>query len=232
MKRYEVVLHVNAVGEISEDVDGIVVPYAELGVGTLVPRFPDPVEVSEIADEAREHGLEVEVMFDAVCLGGAPLSTDGGYLAELDVMLEDVNPDGVVVADPYLVEVLNGRGPRVVVSHTAWVDGPEKARFFADLGADVLTLDPHLNDDPDAVIAVKSAVPDVDLRAAVGALSCSDPVVYFERNLASHLSIDGRVPSPYRDDPYRPMVRCESSTEPSPEVPFDEVIYVGVEGLP
>ncbi len=232
MKEFEVVLHVSVVEEVSEDVDGIVVPYAELGVGTLVPRFPDPVEVSEIADEAREHGLEVEVMFDAVCLGGAPLSTEGGYLAELDLMFEEVDPDGVIIADPYLVEVLRGCGPRVIVSHTAWVDGPEKARFFAELGADVLTLDPSLNGDPETVIAVKSAVPDVDLRAAIGALSYSDPVVYFERNLASHLSIEGRVPSSYRDDPYRPMVRYKPSTEPSPEVPFDEVIYVGVEGLP
>ncbi|WP_457620134.1 hypothetical protein [Methanopyrus sp.] len=192
---------------VPEDSDGIVVPVTEYGVATLLPRYPEVYEVEEIVDAARDRGLPVQALMDFTCAGCRHLSPDGypSLRSTLDYLASDLEVDGMVVADPYLVEVLATKYDfTVVISHTAAVDTPEKAWYFERLGADVITVDPALNSDEEAISAIRDRV-SAELRAAVGAITFRDPVVFFERNLFSHATAEGIEVDPYRNDPYEPM---------------------------
>ncbi|MEO2241981.1 MAG: hypothetical protein ABGY09_07945, partial [Euryarchaeota archaeon] len=63
------------------------------------------------------------------------------------------------------------------------------------------------------------------LRAAVNAATWRDPVVYFERNLRSHLTRRGESPSPYKNDPYRPL-RGRRVVRSVREELFDELLII------
>ncbi|WP_456483257.1 U32 family peptidase [Methanopyrus kandleri] len=212
---------------VPEDSDGIVVPVTEHGVATLLPRYPETYEVEDIVDVAKDRGLSVQALMDFTCAGCEHLSLDGypSLRSTLDYLASDLEVDGVVVADPYLVEVLATEYDlTVVVSHTAAVDTPEKAWHFERLGADVITVDPALNSNEEEVSAIRDRV-SVELRAAVGAITFRDPVAFFERNLFSHATAEGIEVDLYRNNPYEPMRERVVVWEVREEL-FDEVFIL------
>ncbi len=211
---------------LPEDADGVVVPYPELGISTLLPRCPSEAEAERMIREASDRGLEVQALADFTCAGCDHLSTSehGTFRSLLDYLIHDLEVDGIVVADPYAVELASEHDVTVVVSHTAAVDTPEKAWHFERLGADVITLDPALNEDEKAVKLVRERV-SARLRAAVNAVTWRDPAAYFERNLQSHATRRGEALSPYRNNPYEPL-RERKVVEEVREELFDEVLVI------
>ncbi len=211
---------------LPDDADGVVVPYPGLGVATLLPRYPTEPEAERMIREAADRGLRVQALADFTCSGCEHLSASGHgtFRSTLEYLTHDLEVDGLVVADPYAVELAAGLDVTVVVSHTAAVDTPEKAWYFDRLGADVITVDPSLNEDESTVDAVRERV-SARLRAAVNAVTWRDPVAYFERNLRSHLTRRGESPSPYKNDPYGPL-RGRKVVRGVREELFDEVLII------
>jgi len=79
----------------------------------------------------------------------------------------DIGIDSIVVADPYLVETISREfDVDVVVSVLAFVDSPQKAEFFENLGAKSIVIDSNVNRHFDVLHAIRDSV-DCELKLLV-----------------------------------------------------------------
>ncbi|MHC1582342.1 MAG: U32 family peptidase [Candidatus Syntropharchaeia archaeon] len=120
--------------------------YIGTGRVTLAPP-PDIEEIREQVEYAHERGVKIDTVLNSSCLGGLHLSPGGYSLYHRYLeMLNDVGVDSVTLADPYFIEMASNEFDfEVVVSCISYVDSPEKAVFFEELGADTITLEPSIN---------------------------------------------------------------------------------------
>lgn len=160
-----------------------------MGSGRGVLHAPLLGEIQEQTEYAHQHGIKMNITMNATCAGGRHLSFEGykmfeWYFSELN----KAGVDAVTVAEPYLVELLRDFPMKVVVSCLAYVDAPQRAKFFEELGADIITVDTNINRHFDLLKGIVKAV-NCDIRVIVneGCLyRC--PFRYTHYNLASHLS--------------------------------------------
>ena len=146
---------------------------------------------------AHQHGIKMNIVMNSTCTGGHHLTFEGykmfeWYFGELN----KADVDAVTVAEPYLLELLNGFPMQSVVSVLSYVDAPQRAKFFEDLGADVITVDTNINRHFDLLKGIVKAVKcDIRLIVNEGCLyRC--PFRYSHYNLASHLSSLNQPRSP------------------------------------
>ncbi len=95
--------------------------------------------------EARKRGIRFNYLLNPACLGNREFQRDGqrrierllGWLAEIGV-------EAVTVSIPFLLELVKRRYPQFVVrvGVFARVATPQQARFWEEIGADSITLDP------------------------------------------------------------------------------------------
>jgi collagenase-like PrtC family protease len=79
----------------------------------------------------------------------------------------DIGIDSIVVADPYLVETISKNfDVDVVVSVLAFVDSPQKAEMFEDLGASSIVIDSNVNRHFDVLHAIRDSV-DCELKLLI-----------------------------------------------------------------
>ncbi len=158
-------------------------------------------EVKEQTAYAHQHGVKLNIIMNASCLGGYHLTFQGyktfeWYFNELD----KAGVDGVTVAEPYLVELLRDYSMETVISCVAHVDSPQRAEFFEALGADAIAVDTNINRDFGMLEAIKKAV-HCDIRVLVneGCLyKC--PFRHAHFNLFSHITA-ARSSSPQEQPP-------------------------------
>ena len=147
--------------------------------------------------EAAAGGTRFVYVMNATCLGNKEFSEEGRWeLLQRFEWLRGMGAAAVVTANPYLMELLRQNFPdlEVHVSVLAGVNDPRKARFFRDLGAAVIHLDPQVNRDFNRLKAIRKAV-DCALSALVNEgclLSC--PIREYHANMISHAaeSMEGR----------------------------------------
>ncbi|MCW7070879.1 MAG: U32 family peptidase [Methanophagales archaeon] len=160
-----------------------------MGSGRGVLHAPLVEEIREQTEYAHQHRLKMNIAMNSTCTGGHHLTFEGYKMFEWYFRaLNEAGVDGVIVAEPYLVELLRDFPMKAVVSVLAYVDAPQSARFFEELGADVITVDTNINRHFGLLRAIVRAV-DCDVRVIVneGCLyRC--PFRYSHYNLASHLS--------------------------------------------
>jgi len=142
------------------------------------------------------------MVLNSSCMGGQQLTTEGYNLIHWYISnLEDIGVDTVVVADPYLIEMIaNEFNIPVVVSVLAFVDSSQKAEFFEQLGASSIVIDSNVNRHFDVLEAIRDAV-DCELKLLVneGCLyRC--PFRYAHFNFFSH--VNGPPPRPNVQDDY------------------------------
>lgn len=160
-----------------------------MGSGRGVLHAPLLEEIQEQTEYAHEHGIKMNITMNSTCPAGHHLSFEGykmfsWYFSELN----KAGVDAVTVAEPYLVELLRDYPMRIVVSCLAYIDAPQRAKFFEELGADVITVDTNINRHFDLLRGIVKAV-SCDVRVIVneGCLyKC--PFRFSHYNLASHLS--------------------------------------------
>ena len=142
------------------------------------------------------HGVRINVLMNASCVGGKHLTDEGInlYMRYFED-LASCGVDAVTLADPYLIEVASKNFSfDVVVSCISFVDSPEKAIFYEELGADAITPDTSINRDFRLLEAIVDAV-SCEIRILVneGCLyKC--PFRPFDFNVVSHTS--GPPPHP------------------------------------
>jgi collagenase-like PrtC family protease len=160
-----------------------------MGSGRGVLHAPLLDEIREQTEYAHQHGIKMNITMNSTCTGGYHLTFEGykmfsWYFNELN----NAGVDGVTVAEPYLVELLRDYPMQTVVSCLSYVDSPQRAKFFDELGADMITVDTNINRHFDLLEGIVKAVNcDVRLIVNEGCIyRC--PFRYSHYNLASHLS--------------------------------------------
>jgi collagenase-like PrtC family protease len=86
-------------------------------------------EVARHTEYCHNNGVKIEMVLNSSCMGGQQLTTEGYNLIHWYISnLEDIGVDTVVVADPYIIEMIaNEFNIPVVVSVLAFVDCSQKA---------------------------------------------------------------------------------------------------------
>jgi collagenase-like PrtC family protease len=178
------------VSEAGKDIYSIFMAGSPDYVGTGRSNLSSP-QIEDIREQtlyAHKNGVKVELVLNSSCLGGRQLTPEGfnlihWYLGQLD----SCGIDTIVVADPYLVEIIARDFEMLpVVSVLSFVDSPEKAEFYEDLGAHSIVVDPDVHRHFDVLYAIRDAV-DCELKLLVneGCLyQC--PFRYAHFNFFSH----------------------------------------------
>ncbi|MHC1581641.1 MAG: U32 family peptidase [Candidatus Syntropharchaeia archaeon] len=125
-------------------------------------------EIDEQTKFVHDHGIEMSIVLNSTCTGGQHLTGEGDriyrwYFREL----EKAGVDSVVVSDPYFVELLSSDFQiKPIVSTFAYVNHPQKAVFYEELGASMITVDTNVNRDFNLLKEMKNAV-SCDLKLIV-----------------------------------------------------------------
>ncbi len=105
---------------------------------------------ASVVARCRERGVEFYYALNVACLGNREFTAEGQrWLVEQLGWIQEVGCEGVVLSNPYLVAFARRRFPelRVAVSTAAAIDSVDKARFFAEQGAELLYLPEYVNRD-------------------------------------------------------------------------------------
>ena len=139
-----------------------------------------------------DKGLKFYYLLNSSCLGNREWTKAGQReIRELLNWLEEINVDGVVVAIPYLGELIRKQSPRfeICVSSFAQVNSVNRAKFWEDLGASVITLPQvELTRDFKLLKLIRENVK-CDLQLIVNDNCLQDcPLSFYHKNLVSHAS--------------------------------------------
>lgn len=106
--------------------------------------------LAEWIGAARRRGLPFWYALNVACLGNREFTAEGQrWLVERLGFLSECGVAGVVLGNPYLVGFTRRRFPDldVAVSTAVGVDTVDKARFFEDMGVELLCLPEYVNRD-------------------------------------------------------------------------------------
>ena len=140
---------------------------------------------------ASDRGIRLVYVMNATCLGNVEYSDQGrGYLLQRLQWLVDIGAAAVVTANPFVMELVRENFPSLElhISVLASVNDARKAKFFEDLGATVIHLDPQVNRDFRRLKAIRKSVGcRLSLVVNEGCLlSC--PIRQYHSNMISHSS--------------------------------------------
>ncbi|SNQ61856.1 peptidase U32 family protein [Candidatus Methanoperedens nitratireducens] len=188
-----------------------------IGTGRSNLASPQLEDIAAQTEYAHKNGVRMELVLNSSCMGGRQLTPEGFRINHWYIeKLVDIGIDSIVVADPYLVETIaRDFDVDVVVSVLAFVDSPQKAEFFAGLGAKSIVIDSNVNRHFDVLHAIRDSV-DCELKLLVneGCLyRC--PFRYAHFNFFSHAF--GPEPRPNVLDDYY-YFKCLELRIASPEL--------------
>ena len=110
---------------------------------------------------AHQHNLKFYYLLNSACMANQEFSraTSNRIIRLLDTIV-DAGADGVVVAIPYLLNLIKKRYPnlKVSISTFAGIESPQRARFWEDNGADRLILDQNLNRNKTVLEKIRKSV--------------------------------------------------------------------------
>ncbi|KGK98266.1 protease [Methanococcoides methylutens] len=168
-----------------------------VGTGRTNLSTPKLDEIAQQTEYAHSKGVKMEIVLNSSCMGGQHLTPEG-YRA-IDWYFDKLNSigiDSITVADPYLVEMLaKDYDMDVVVSVLSFVDTPQKAEFYEQLGATTIVVDPAVNRHFDKLEAIKDTV-SCKLKLLVNeACLYQCPFRYAHFNFFSHANGPGPKPN-------------------------------------
>jgi collagenase-like PrtC family protease len=146
---------------------------------------------SYIADIHKE-GFRFHYILNASCMGNREWTRKGQkeITALLD-WLSETNVDGVIVTSPYILQLVKKRYSKfeISVSCFANVNSVEKAKFWQDLGASIITLSQtELNRNFKLLEEMRKKI-DCDLQLIANDGCISDcPISFYHNNTSSHSS--------------------------------------------
>ncbi|WP_319508600.1 peptidase U32 family protein [uncultured Methanolobus sp.] len=164
-----------------------------VGTGRTNLSAPGLEDIAEQTEYAHEKGVKMEIVLNSSCMGGIHLTPEGyNRISWYFKQLNNIGIDSITVAEPYFVEMLAKEyDMEVVVSVLSFVDSPQKAEFYEQLGADTIVIDPVVNRDFDKLEAIRGVVStDLKLLVNEGCLyQC--PFRYAHFNFFSHANGPG-----------------------------------------
>jgi collagenase-like PrtC family protease len=186
-----------------------------IGTGRTNLGSPTLEDIARQTDYAHDKNVKLEIILNSSCMGGQQLTPEGYRTVSWYFdRLNDIGVDSVTVADPYLVEMLGNYDMETVVSVLSFVDSPQKAVFYEELGADTIVVDPVVNRDFGKLEAIKDSV-SCNLKLLVNeACLYQCPFRYAHFNFFSHVNGPGPKPN-VLDDYYH--YKCLSIRIRNPE---------------
>jgi collagenase-like PrtC family protease len=164
-----------------------------VGTGRTNLSAPGLEEIAEQTEYAHEKGVKMEIVLNSSCMGGLHLTPQGyNKINWYFEQLNNIGIDSITVAEPYFVEMLaKDFDMDVVVSVLSFVDSPQKAEFYEELGANTIVIDPVVNRDFPKLEAIKESTScDLKLLVNEGCLyQC--PFRYAHFNFFSHANGPG-----------------------------------------
>jgi collagenase-like PrtC family protease len=182
-------------------------------VGSVRPAIVLP-EVR--VEEARKHielvhslGMKFSYVANASCLGNMEFEQTGRKkIIEFFEVLNKLEVDGVIIGIPILIELVKKEFPafQIKTSDICDVTSAQKARFYEELGADIITISFQCNRNFEALKSIRKAVK-CELEVIVTQsclLHC--PFHDYHVNIASHASqINHPLKGFYMD---YPLINC------------------------
>jgi len=95
-------------------------------------------------DHAHHNNIKFTYLLNSACLGNREWTKHGmARIRRLLDQLTDIKVDSVTVSIPYLAEIIKKQYPHFFMKAGIFanIDSPDRARFWQDLGADMLTLE-------------------------------------------------------------------------------------------
>ncbi|MDW7731015.1 MAG: peptidase U32 family protein [Methanolobus sp.] len=131
-----------------------------VGTGRTNLAAPGIEDIREQTGYAHDKGVKMEIVLNSSCMGGQHLTSQGfNKINWYFDRLNDIGIDSITVAEPYFVEMLaKDYDMEVVVSVLSFVDSPQKAEFYEQLGADTIVVDTVVNRDFAKLEAIKESV--------------------------------------------------------------------------
>ncbi len=172
-------------------------PSEFMGSGRATLHSPLLGDIEEQVDYAHEHGIRFNLILNSSCLSGQHLTYNGyNILRNYLGRLESIGVDTVIVADPYLVEMISKEFQKIKVgvSCIAHVDSPQKAKFFEELGADEITVDTNINRHFDLLESIRESTSCQLKVIANEACLYRCPFRYSHFNLFSHITVSPQPP--------------------------------------
>ncbi len=170
-----------------------VLPTSMLGSGGSGPDIPQITtkQAEEYIELAHSAGLTFNYLLNAPCLNNMEWQEDTHReLVQHLEWLSNAEVDSVIVAIPYLLELIKTQFPHlaVEVSSIAHVNSVARAKFFESLGADSINLHSNINRDFKLLKAIRSAV-----NCELGVLTNTSclyqcPYEYYHNNTLGHAS--------------------------------------------
>lgn len=105
-------------------------------------------EVAGHIAQCRSRGIGFVYAMNAACTGAYEFTAEGQkWLAERLGWLVEAGAEGVVTANPYIIEMVKRRYPelRVILSSLVHLDSVDQALFYEDLGVDAIYLPEYIN---------------------------------------------------------------------------------------
>lgn len=213
--------HMEGLRDLLEGSDNIYAVYMAgspdyIGTGRTNLSAPSLEDIAEQVEYAHSQNVKLEIVLNSSCMGGQQLTPEGyRTISWYFDRLNDMEVDSITVADPYLVEMLSrDYNMEVVVSVLSFVDSPQKAMFYEELGADTIVVDPVVNRDFEKLQAIKDSI-SCDLKLLVNeACLYQCPFRYAHFNFFSHANGPGPKPN-VLDDYY--YYKCLSIRLRNPE---------------
>lgn len=153
---------------------------------------PSKEKVRSHIRQAHQNGMEFNYLLSAACLGNKEFTIPGRKkIRQLLDWIVSMDVDSVTVAIPYLLQLIKKQYPqlKVCISSFANVNTIQRARYWQDLGADLITLDEFtLNRDFQLLRQIRNSVScELQLIANNGCLyNC--PFVDYHYTSLSHSS--------------------------------------------
>ena len=178
-------------------------------------------------EQAKEHikkvhelGMEFNYIVNTPCLGNIEFSKDGrDKIMEYLQTIHDLGADIITIAIPYLIEVVKKEFPdmRVKVSEVADVGTAQRAKFFSDMGIDLITVELTATRNFKVLESIRKVIrPEVILEVIVNA-ACINQCPYhnYHNNMIGHTTqIDHFLHGYYMD---LCMMKCIPKKLQNPE---------------
>lgn len=154
-------------------------------------------EIANFVSRAAGQGIKFLYVMNSTCSGNREMSEDGrwDFLQRCQWILDN-GFTGITLANPFLMEIVSRNFPELElhVSLLTGVKDARAARFYEDLGATLIHLDPVVARDFQTLRSIRKAV-DLKLSLVVNegcVLQC--PLRYYHTNVISHSreSIEGQ----------------------------------------
>ncbi len=146
--------------------------------------------------QAHQHGLKFNYLLNGVCLDNKEFTSYGQK--KLHLLLDwiaGIGADSVTVSIPYLLQLIKKQYPylKVYASIYAGVDSIEKAKYWENLGADLITLSSRtVRDFPLLKEIRKNTTCKLQL---IGNMAClyDCPLLFYHKHLLSHASQSNHI---------------------------------------